>query len=195
MIYEAPVSFVSALCITSAITFFVVKWYYDEIIGTLRARHELKDDQLADYKTKLEGRTPDEVKARIDTLETRLRELEPRRLDAAQRSAISNAVSGLNGRIAVTQDMAVQEARHLAGDIASAFRDASWNVSMGQVMGPSNPPATGLALKVRDVNNLTPVQAAILSALRVVGQVEIQALTGGPAGTVDAEIFVTTKLR
>jgi hypothetical protein len=48
-------------------------WAYGSVIASKNSQIELQDRQLADYKQKLAGATPDQAKAKIEDLEDRVR--------------------------------------------------------------------------------------------------------------------------
>jgi hypothetical protein len=74
----------------------------------------------------------------------------------------------MKGNISIVQDMAAADAKPLTADLASAFQAAGWGVSLPMIMGPSNVPTSGLAVRVENPGNLRPVQQAVVSALKAV---------------------------
>jgi hypothetical protein len=194
VISGAPFSFLAAIAVIAIVIFAFMNWWHGGTITTLEQRLKLKEDQLEDYKNKLDGRTPDEAKARLDALETRLSNIEPRRLNDTQINELSLAVSKIKGQIAIAHDMAAPESRHLAGALVRAFGNGGWKVETPQVAGISNAPSGGIALRVPDRANLSEAQDAVLGALKAIGlQVEVQQGAPKPHGFADTELLVTTR--
>lgn len=216
----APILFAgSALFLTAIASFGIwnaIGWSYQAkldgqlaTVGSLNDRLKLKDDQIADYKEKLNGATPDEAKKRIEALEIQLKALSPRRLSEKDKRIIIDAVKGTRGIISITQDMAAPDAKGMSADLAYAFQSAGWGVELPMVMGPSNVPPSGLGLRVRDPNNLRPLEQSVRSALQAAGvsfdiQAGLRASPKRPSLPVgfptipekpdpDAEILITTK--
>src|SRR2546430_6876556 len=63
----APVPFFMSLLVIAALLWFVAVWGYGRENSLLR-------QQVADYKDRLNGATPDQAKAKIDDLEKRVKE-------------------------------------------------------------------------------------------------------------------------
>jgi len=67
-------------------------WSYSAILSSKNSQIELLEREIADYKEKLNGASPSDVKARLDTLEARLSHIEPRRLSLEQKRTIAENV-------------------------------------------------------------------------------------------------------
>jgi len=87
VIATAPATFAIALLVLTAAAWWLMDWKYssviaqrDGIIANKESEIVLYKGQRDDYKDKLSGATPDQAKARIDSLEARLARVEPRRL-------------------------------------------------------------------------------------------------------------------
>jgi hypothetical protein len=176
VIFQAPIAFAVALAIIFGLVWAAVSWSFQSrfdgqssAISSLENRVKLKDDQIGEYKEKLSGATPEEAKKRIDALELQIKALSPRRVSLEQRQHITDALRGMKGNISIVQDMAAADAKPLTADLASAFQAAGWGVSLPMIMGPSNVPTSGLAVRVENPGNLRPVQQAVVSALKAVG--------------------------
>ena len=167
MIAQAPLIFLAALLVLAGLIYWAVNRLHEGETSALRARLELRDDQIAQFEKKVGSTSPDEVKTRIDLLEAQLRAIgAPRRLTDRQRASLADALRQMPGRVDIAQDMAVAEARPYAGDLTVAFQNGGWTVSTPMVMGPGNPPPHGLGVAVPDPMNLTPKQAVIVHAFR-----------------------------
>lgn len=199
VIAAAPWSFLICLAALGGIIFLVLRAMKAQEIADLNSRLTLRNDEIADYRRKLDGASPDEAKARLDELEARVAQLQPRRLGAEQRERIRAAVAGRVASVSITADMAAADARGLVADLSAAFQSAGWAVSNPMVGGPPNPPPSGLGVLVRDPDNLTPSQTAITAVLRELN-VDFDLRRGMmddlPGRRVDEfEILVTTPVR
>ena len=187
-VLDAPLAFL----LFAALVFFGAERF-------ARSRYEdrikLRDDQIADWKRKTEGNTPDDARARLDALEGQVREILPRRLTPEQRGKLSEALARRTGKVSVCLDMGVAEARQFSQEIALAFKNAGWDVQQPQVMGPSNPPPAGIGLRVENPAALTPLQSDVADALRAVGlRFDVQAERPNPHMPSDATILITSKI-
>ncbi len=82
---DAPILYISALAAIAVLIWVVITHLKSGRIESLEERIRLRDDEIADYKRKLEGATPDEAAAKIAEaersiliLEEKLRLLQPR---------------------------------------------------------------------------------------------------------------------
>src|SRR5665213_718041 len=66
-------TFLVILVVMIGAVWVVVNWSYSGVLASKNGQLELQDRQLADYRDKLKGATPDEAKAKIDALERTLR--------------------------------------------------------------------------------------------------------------------------
>jgi hypothetical protein len=123
-----------------------------------------------DYKEKLSGATPEQAKARIDALESRLARLEPRRLTETQRADLTARLpipTGATYLVAVSRDMACADCSGLAADISRAFSGAGgWQISNPMMMGINNTPPHGIAVRCADINNPSPEARIVIEAMR-----------------------------
>jgi|SRR5271166_716537 len=69
MIKATPYPFIMAVAIATAAVWVIVNYVYRTTILSKDAQLELANRQIADYKQKLDGASPDGAKARIDALE------------------------------------------------------------------------------------------------------------------------------
>jgi hypothetical protein len=134
-------------------------------IGRLQSRLALLDAEVADYKRKLNGATPNEAKARIDLLEQQLEKLGPRRLTQEQRRVITHHVSGLRDQVLIRSDRGAPDTLQFSRDLAGAFHAAGWTVRSGQVGAEVRRAPEGLALRARPSrHDALRIVAAALSA-------------------------------
>ena len=203
VILQAPATFLVAIAIVSGIAWVALDWKYSSQISNLQSRLSLRDDQIADYKDKLNGATPDEAKKRLDELETQVRALSPRRLTNEQKGKLTQALAGTSEVIEIAQDAAVSDAKAFTGDLATCFQVAGWTVSLPSIFAPGYVPPTGVALRVLNPGSLRPAELNAKKALEAAG-IEFN-IEGGfrppnPARLAimppdpDVGILITTKL-
>lgn len=187
------------------VAWVALSWQYSGQITNLQSRLTLKDDQIFDYKEKLNGATPTEAKQRLDTLEAQVRGLTPRRLTEDQKQKIAAALKkGKRGVIEIQQDMAVADSRAYRGDFAQIFEGVGWQTILPGIMGPSISPPTGLAMEVANPGALSPAETLIQNALTsagvefdVIANTRLSSLppdTGGRP-TPDVLLLLTTRLK
>src|ERR1039457_1417985 len=90
VIAHAPATFVAALLILAGCIWWAMEWRYGGVIANRDAKLSSARTQRDEYKEKLQGATPDQAKARIDTLEARLANIEPRRLSTERRAMLAD---------------------------------------------------------------------------------------------------------
>ncbi len=148
---------------------FIFNWSYGIIISSKNSQIELQDRQLADYKQKLDGASPDQAKARIDALETRLALVEPRRLTTSQRAGLIARLAPPAGEfrgISIASE-ASGDSPQLGADFASVFRAAGgWNITEAGVMGLGNRPPSGIAVQIPDPNNPSRAAKIVMNSFR-----------------------------
>jgi hypothetical protein len=162
--------FLLATVVVSVAVWKVLAWRNAGPIEVLEQRIKLRDDEISDYKRKLDGASPDEAKARLDALEATVRAIAPRRISADVRHRITPILSGaIGGYIELLTDMAAPTIVPLADDLARILAQSGWDVSRMGVVGVGKPPDSGIELTVPDPNALTAPQAALVSALQEAG--------------------------
>ena len=169
VILQAPLAFALCLIVIFGLAYSVARWRYTGSIETLESRIKLRDDQVAEYKQKLSGATPDEAKARLDALEKQISALVPRRLSMEQKNTIRKRINQRTGVIVIMHDLAAVDAKGYAIDFINVFREAGWIVSNPTVMGIGRHPNTGIALSVVDENKLRPSEIEFRSTLEAAG--------------------------
>jgi hypothetical protein len=208
VILQAPATFLIAIAIVAGLIWAAMSWSYSSQITNLQSRLSLRDDQISDYKSKLDGATPAEARKRLDDLENQVKVLSARRLTTQQKEKIAKALAGAVGVIDIAHDMAAADAKAYTGDFALAFRSAGWIVSLPAALGISNPPATGIGLRVRNPAALTTAELVVKRALEAaeIGfdiQKELRPSRPNPTNPTgaptmppepDVSILLTTKL-
>ena len=174
---HAPVPLLAALILSWMLILWVFRRLFQNRIDNLQSLTDLREAQLQDYKDKLNGASPDQAKARMDALESRLFEvlsqvaaLAPRTLTDQQRRAALAVLDRFRGsRIKILSDAAAPDVKRLADALTATFNGAAWHVETGIVLEIANAPPTGIALLVPDPARLTPPQKSIAEALRDAG--------------------------
>jgi hypothetical protein len=122
-----PTFFVVVVLIFGAV-WWLMDWRYGAIVASKTGQIELQDRQLADYKQKLDGASPDQAKAKIEALEHTIRatigsKWEP--LSKAQISALALKLKGIEkSRATVMYENTL--GKQLAQNIFDAFQEAGW---------------------------------------------------------------------
>lgn len=176
VIAEAPVTFGLALIALVAAIWWFMDWRYagvivnkDSDIASKVGELALARSQRDDYKDKLSGATPDQAKARIDSLEARLGAVEPRRLTSDQRAALIARLSppgGATPTISIAAE-ASGDSSQLAADFSAAFRSAGgWNIAEPMVMGIGNRPPSGIGINLPDPAKPSPEVLVVIKALQ-----------------------------
>lgn len=106
--------------------------------------------------------------AMTDKLAARMNAGAPAResdLTTEKAAALIDALRGGPGNISIDYDGADAKAQPLSAQLQDIFRRAGWNVSSGITLGLSNPPASGLLIRVNK-DGATAVQGRVVQALR-----------------------------
>lgn len=69
VIAQAPWSFLICLFVVGGVIFLVLRSLKAQEIADLNSRLTLRNDEIADYRRKLDGKTPDEAKSFVEALE------------------------------------------------------------------------------------------------------------------------------
>ena len=164
--------FLLASSIIGIVVWRAVKHNYQGRLDNNTELLRLRDAQLEDYKDKLSGASPDEAKARIDALETRLNILEPRNLTSAQKEKITAAMKPFEGGwIHIEADSSVGDAIRLQAGLLQAFSKANWNIAHSSISGfdADTVYPTGLVLGLPDRDAPTPAERALMRCLTEMG--------------------------
>ena len=197
VILKAPVTFGIALVLLVGLVWTALSWDFSSRIANLDSRISLRDDQIADYKSKLNGATPDEAKKRLDALESELKALTPRRLTGDQKNKIAQALKGTTGMLYLAQDMAATDATGLTRDLSVAFIEAGWQTILPSIFGPPQIPPTGIALLVADSGSLKPAEITVKRALesaRIEFDIQNDPRPPSPLHP-DVGLLITTRLK
>jgi hypothetical protein len=194
MIWANPKTFFLLTALIVAAAWLLMNFSYSTILANKNSQIELQDRQIAEYKSKLGGATPDQAKARIDDLEKRLTQLairvEPRFLTPEQRGTVFKIAAvppGSQNAITMVHEGGCVDCPGYAADFEEVLRSAGWSVGNGVVTGPARRPLLGLALRVSNVQNLTPQESSLKAALEA-AKISFNLMDGAYQGT---ELFFT----
>ena len=121
LIADAPLVFAAAVLFLGAIIWAALRWRYSRII-------EHRNDIIALYKARLNGATPDQAKAKMDSLEGQVLSLKNREWPKLTPAAVTDfermlASQGSHVVLVLPQD---RDSVFLARDLVDVFKRAGW---------------------------------------------------------------------
>lgn len=121
LIAEAPLIFGTAVLLLGAIVWTALRWRYSSMI-------QRRNDIIALYKARLNGATPDQAKAKIDSLEGQVVSLKNREWSKLAPAAVTDfenvlASQGSHVVSVLPQD---KDSVFLARDLVDAFKRIGW---------------------------------------------------------------------
>jgi hypothetical protein len=191
VIADAPLTFGVAVLAAAIVVWLLFRHQ----IANLKSSIQFRDDQIADYRTKLDGATPDEARARIERLEARIQQLEaiaPRTLSHQQLEAVTEEARRAPGRILVTYDLAASDGISLQSQFLQAFRKAGWTASGNFMAGGDEPYDHEFALNLPDKE--TKASQAARAALEAAHVRFVNGQAGDSNHSVDAEIVIFARI-
>jgi len=116
---------------------WLLGWRYDGIIANKDSTILSLTTQRDEYKDKLGGASPDQAKARIDELEKRLSQIEPRRVTKEQRTKLIARLSppSSNALIEIVHDGACTDCNQYAADFSSILSEIGWKTLTPMALG------------------------------------------------------------
>lgn len=172
MIEANPATFIAIVVVIAFAEWVILRFWYGGRLSSKDAQIELQDRQLADYRDKLQGASPEEAKARIDALEKRLGQFEPRRLTDNQRKILIERARVNDHELTIICE-ASSDCMTYAAAFEAPLREAGWTVYNYQIPNPPQRPRTGIAVQVPDLNNLSKEAGLLRTALQA-AQVDIE---------------------
>src|SRR6476660_9785656 len=129
LIAEAPLVFGAAVVFLVAIIWAALRWRYAGII-------EHRNRIIALYKARLNGATPDQAKAKIDSLEGQVVSLKNREWPKLTPTAVTDFESVLasQGSHVVSVLLQDRDAVFLARDLVDAFKRIGWKAKRDMSM-------------------------------------------------------------
>jgi len=121
LIAEAPLIFGAAVLLLSAVVWAALRWRYANSI-------EYRNRLIALYKARLNGATPDQAKARIDSLEGQVVSLKSREWPKLHPAAVADfeTILASQGSHAVSVLPQDRDSVFLARDLVDAFKRTGW---------------------------------------------------------------------
>ena len=152
LIADAPLVFGAAVFFLGAIIWAALRWRYSSLI-------EHRNRIIALYKARLNGATPDQAKAKIDSLEGQVVSLKNREWPKLTPAAVTDFESVLasQGSHVVSVLLQDRDAVFLARDLVDAFKRIGWKAKRDMSM---NDVPDGLSVWPKD-----DVARAICNAL------------------------------
>jgi hypothetical protein len=128
---------VAAVLFLCGATYFAAQWRYAGSIETLEHRLKLRDDRIAEFDRKLSGASPDEAKAKIDSLEAALRSITEREWPALSDRASQILRDRLQafGPVQVILIVKDRDGRRLARSLEPVFAQIGWPVGYDNMIG------------------------------------------------------------
>jgi hypothetical protein len=124
LIAEAPLVFGAAVLFLGAVIWAALRWRYSGII-------EHRNRIIALYKARLNGATPDQAKAKMDSLEGQVTSLKNREWPKLAPAAVTDFESILasQGPHAVSVRLQDRDSIFLARDLVDAFKRIGWKAN------------------------------------------------------------------
>ena len=166
VIGQAPFTFIIALVILSGVIWLVAKGAASVQLANLKSALDLSDRQIADYKDKLSGKTPDEVAAKIVALEAHIALMQPVPFTGEQGEAMYRILKAYKGTIRINRDI---DAGNMEGNyrrFLGVFQNSGWATQDGVVYGDKQKPPGGVALILRanmDDMAVRTIRSALIS--------------------------------
>jgi hypothetical protein len=129
LIAEAPVVFGAAVLLLGVIIWAALRWRYSDII-------EHRNHIIALYKARLDGATPDQAKAKMDSLEGQVLSLKNREWPKLMPAAVTDFESVLasQGSHVVSVLPQDKDSIFLARDLVDAFKRIGWKAKCDKSM-------------------------------------------------------------
>jgi hypothetical protein len=140
MIRANLATFAVILVLMIGAIWIVVNWSYSAVLASKNAQIELQDRQLADFREKLKGATPEQAKDKIDSLEGTLMKMVGNNWEPLRRPQIASLAAKLKPIEKSRAQIMYENPRgkELAQSIFEAFKEAGWSeawLSTGSGLG------------------------------------------------------------
>jgi hypothetical protein len=175
---SAPLLFAGIVLAALVAVWGTLYWSYRATLSSKERHIAALEHRVAEYRESVSGATPDDARRRIEALEIELKtlrlRLHPRRLTAAQRSAIldhSRLPAGARPHaLTVVYEADCSDCKPFAQDLASTL-DASegWHAGIEVLAPPIERPRYGLGIRVTDPLRPSPEAVLLQEALRSAG--------------------------
>jgi len=161
-------SFWVAVAGVGLVIWWMLDRHYRGRLDTKDATIQHQDRVIQDYKDKLAGATPEEARARIEALESRLKDIAPRTLTPAQRAKLTEAMRPFEGQfIQFDADIDSGEAINLQQVLLRSFSAANWNISQSasHISYGLEERAPGMTIFICDTEHPSPAEEALMREL------------------------------
>ena len=165
LIAEAPISSLVWTFLIFSGCWAITRLAKAHQVENLESRLKLRDDEIADYKRKLAGASPEEAAQRIEALEQDVRRLRQAELSDQQLSTISDTIRGSAGSVLIIKDLAYSGGIRLFRQLQQAFAQAGWQVNVGSSDGGDFRPREGLAVALWPEDQRGETERKLLHAL------------------------------
>jgi hypothetical protein len=138
-------TFFVILVLTAGVIWAAFNWSYSAVLAGKNSQIELQDRQLADYKQKLDGATPDQAKAKIEALEHTIRITVGSKWTPLNKGEISILAAKLKNITKSRASIMYENAlcKEMAQSIFDAFKEAGWNEA---TLGPGTGLGEGIVV-------------------------------------------------
>ncbi len=198
VVSKAPFTFAILAVLMCALAYLATTWLYKGILSHKDSEITLLKAERDDYREKLGGATPNQAKARMDTLEARIQQIEPRRLTQEQQIILATKMklpSDTTYKVEIIPDVACPDCNQYASNINTAIqRIQNWQVYEPKVVARIDKSQTGIVITVADPIH-PPLGAIILMQGLTSAAVDFE-LSPTPTPSrngVDVTILVTAK--
>jgi hypothetical protein len=195
VIRAAPVLSIAVLIVVAIGIWAIVNWGFSSVLSNKNSQIDLLNSQIGSYKDTLNGATPDQVKARIESLEQKISLLSPRLLTEDQKRIVAEQAilpQGVSCTIDISTEGGCVDCNRYAAGFSSTFsRVPNWIVRTPMVMGLSKADASGVTVFIKDVAHPTIQDAALLRALQM-AQIKY-GIFQRSSRDVDIELQINTK--
>jgi hypothetical protein len=194
VITQAPIAFLASVLVVAFVIWKIVQREFANRLANADSKYELARARVEDYERKLQGASPDEARAKVQALEARLQNLEPRRLSDEQIRQLSEVLrlGNLARQVQIDVASGSPDGAMLQDGLIRAFIDARWKVSVTySVVGPLNALSrTGLRIGISHPANPDQQINAFAEKLREMG-INSEFAQGPPLAV---HIIISTRL-
>jgi hypothetical protein len=164
---QAPELFLLSVALVSGVFAWFLERHHSQEKANLRSSAALWKERAEAYANKLEGQTPEEVRARLDALEAAIK---GRRLSKEQIDAIAKEAKHPGGdlvAIYINSLMGCGDGSRYASDLKRAFTAAGWRAEWyNLISGDARSSKSGLLVKIPNPETPSVGEEAILAGLR-----------------------------
>lgn len=186
VIAEAPVTFTVLVAAAALAIYALARAWYAREIANLNSTIKLREAEIANWKLKTEGETPDDVRARLNKLEMAQR---GRRLSDGQREIIRRMADTGGGDLValyIHELVGAPDAARYARDLRGAFEAAGWRVG-GSSLVSSIHSRTGLLVTFDLRERRLPGENNVLASLRQAG-IPFEVMEAGHNGAISMTV-------